>query len=93
MQVVAHITGVGAVRIWQESGSGGRFCVGAFGINLVSVTMKMFSYLIYFIKKFYKFCTFNVICKDNVAINYIIVQHKKNSFPSTLMGHTMLVCL
>jgi hypothetical protein len=49
--------------------SGGRFCVGAFGRNLVSVTMKKFSHLIYFIKKFYKLCTFQGICKDNVAIN------------------------
>jgi hypothetical protein len=35
--------------------SGGRFCVGAFGRNLASVAKKMFSYLIYFIKAFYKF--------------------------------------
>jgi hypothetical protein len=27
--------------------SGGRFCVGAFGRNLVSVAVKMFSHLIY----------------------------------------------
>jgi hypothetical protein len=29
--------------------SGGRFCVGAFGRNLASVAVKMFSYLICFI--------------------------------------------
>jgi hypothetical protein len=28
--------------------SGGRFCVGAFGSNLASVAVKMFSHLIYF---------------------------------------------
>jgi hypothetical protein len=34
-------------------------------------------------------CTFNVICKDNAAINCVTVQHKKGSFPSTLTGHTL----
>jgi hypothetical protein len=48
----------------------------------------MVSHLIYFIKTFYKFCTFNAISKDNAAINCIIVQHKKGSFPSTLTDHT-----
>jgi hypothetical protein len=41
--------------------SGCRFCVGAFGRNLASVAVKMFSHLIYFIKTFYKFLTFNAI--------------------------------
>jgi hypothetical protein len=58
--------------------SGGRFCVGALGRNLDSVAVKNFSHLIYFIKKFYKFYTFNVICKDNSAINCITVKDKKN---------------
>jgi hypothetical protein len=71
--------------------SGGRFCVGAFGRNLASVAVKMFSHLIYFIKKFYKFCTFNIFHKDNAAINCITVQHKNVSFPSTLTGHITLV--
>jgi hypothetical protein len=53
------------------------FCVGAFRRNLTSVAVKMFSQLIYFIKKFYTFCTFNAICKDNVAINCIIVQKER----------------
>jgi hypothetical protein len=39
--------------------------------------LKMFSCLIYFMNKFYKCCTFNVICKDNAIINCITVQHKK----------------
>jgi hypothetical protein len=67
--------------------SGGRFCVGAFGRNLASVAVKMFSHLIYFTKQFYKFCTFNAICKDNAALNCITVQHKEVQFLSTLTGH------
>jgi hypothetical protein len=53
--------------------------------------VKMFSHLIYFVLKFYKFCTFDAICKDNAAINCITVQHKEGSFPSTLTGHTTLL--
>jgi hypothetical protein len=70
--------------------SGGRFSVGAFGRNLASVAVKMFSHIIYSRKKFYKFFTFNSICKDNAAINCIIFQHKKVSFPSILTGHTLV---
>jgi hypothetical protein len=43
--------------------------------------MKMFSHLLYFMKKFYKFYTFNVIFKDNAAINCITVQNKKGFIP------------
>jgi hypothetical protein len=57
--------------------SGGRFCVGAFDKNVVSAAVKMFSYLIHFIKKCYKFCIVNAICKDSAAINCITVLHKK----------------
>jgi hypothetical protein len=56
--------------------SGCWFCVDAFGRNLASVTVKMFSHLIYFKNKFYKFCAFSVICKDNAEINCITVQRK-----------------
>jgi hypothetical protein len=51
-------------HVWQESG--------------VSRHEDLFSFN-YIIKKFYKYCTFNAICKDNAAINYIRpnVQHKK----------------
>jgi hypothetical protein len=52
---------------------GSQFCVGAFGRNLASVAMKIFSH--YFTKKFYKFCIFNT------AINCITVQHKKRLIP------------
>jgi hypothetical protein len=68
-----------------------QLCVGTFGRNLSSVAVKMFSHLILFTKKFYKFCTFNVIFKDNTAINCITVQHKEGSFLSTMT--TMLVIL
>jgi hypothetical protein len=34
--------------IWWSLELGGQFCVGAFGRNLASVTVKMFSHLIYF---------------------------------------------
>jgi hypothetical protein len=73
--------------------SGGRFCVGAFGRNLASVAVKMFSHLIYFIKKFHTFCTFNAIFKDSAALNCITVQNKEGPFPSNLSGHTTLVYL
>lgn len=56
--------------------SGGRLYDCAFGRNMASVSVKMFSYLVYFIKKFYEFVVFNNICKVNVVINYITVQHK-----------------
>jgi hypothetical protein len=56
--------------------SGGRFCVGPFGRNLAAVAVKMFSQLIYFMKKIYKLCTFNAICKDDAEINCVTVQHK-----------------
>jgi hypothetical protein len=53
-----------------------QFCVGAFDRNLTSVAVKMSSYFLYFIKKFYKLCTFNAIYKDNTTINCITVQQK-----------------
>jgi hypothetical protein len=88
-------------RLWcglMECAFGGRREYGvrrsilccAFGGNLASVAVKMFSHLIHFIKKFYKCCTFNMIWKDATEINCITVQHKKGSFPSTLTGHTTL---
>jgi hypothetical protein len=49
--------------VWQSLETGSQYCVGAFGRNLALVTMKIFSHFIYFIKKFYKFCTFNAICR------------------------------
>jgi hypothetical protein len=40
----------------------------AFGRNLASVAVKMFSHLTYFMKKLYKFCAFNAMCKDNAVL-------------------------
>jgi hypothetical protein len=57
--------------------SGSWFLVGVFGRNLASVAVKMFSNVIYFEKEFCQFCTFNAICKDNTAIHFITVKHKK----------------
>jgi hypothetical protein len=75
----------GGVCVWRESGV--RVCVGAFGRSLASVAVKIFSHLIYFVKKFYKFCTFSATLKVSAAMNYITVQHKKGLFPSPLTGH------
>lgn len=76
----------------RESGVGGQFCVSAFGRNVFNCLADVFT-LIHFVKKFYNVCAFNVIYKDNNAMNCIIIQHKKGSFPSALMGlgHTILV--
>jgi hypothetical protein len=90
--------GSGGVCVWREyrvwsQESGSPFCVGAFGRNLASVAVKMFSHLIYFIKTFYNFCAFSVICKDNAAISCITVQHKKGFIRVNFDGHTTLVNL
>jgi hypothetical protein len=53
----------------------------------------MFSHSIYFVKTFYKFCSFSAICNDNAAINSVTVQHKNGSFPSTLTGHKLLLVI
>lgn len=58
--------------IWQSPETGAKFCVGA-GIWLQRC----------FHIQFYKFCTCNAICKYNVAINHITVQH--NICPSLLI--------
>jgi hypothetical protein len=55
----------------------GRFCVGTFGGNLASVAVKVFSHLIYIIKKFYKCCTFTAIRKDNSAILHYYSTQKR----------------
>jgi hypothetical protein len=68
--------------VWRSLESGGRFCVRAFGKNLTSVAEKMFTHLIYFLKKFYKFCTFNAIFKENDAINFIRLLFNANKFHS-----------
>jgi hypothetical protein len=44
--------------------------------------------LIYLINQFYTCCNFKVICEDNIAINFVTVQHKNGSLPSNLTGNT-----
>jgi hypothetical protein len=58
--------------------SGGRFCVGEFGRNLGSVTVKMFSHLIHLFKKCYK-CSLSGICKCGAAINCVAFEQKFQS--------------
>jgi hypothetical protein len=48
---VAPVVEFGGVCVWGILESGGRFCVGEFGRNLVSVAVKMFSHLISFRNK------------------------------------------
>jgi hypothetical protein len=72
----------GRVCFWQESGV--RQLCWCIWQNLSSVAMKMFSHLIYFTKKCYKLCTSSSVCKNNAAINRITVEHKNDSFLSTL---------
>jgi Zn ribbon nucleic-acid-binding protein len=57
-------------------------CVGAFRRNLASVGVKMFSNLMYFMKKCYKFCTFYAIWEGKAAIKCIDVQQKKKKVHS-----------
>jgi hypothetical protein len=86
--LVARNADKAVVALMEDSG--GRFCVGVFGKNLAPVSVKMFSHLICFLKKFYisLLCTLNTICKDNAAINCITV-HTKRLNLSTLTGHTL----
>jgi hypothetical protein len=41
----------------------GQACIRASGRNLASSSRKVLSHLIYFANTYYKFCTFNAICK------------------------------
>jgi hypothetical protein len=50
-------------RLWWRLWWG--MAESTFGENLASVVMKLFSHLIYFIMKCYKFCYFNGIFEDN----------------------------
>jgi hypothetical protein len=78
--------------VWQSLESGGRFCDSARGRNLASFAIKLFSHVIYFIKKLYK-CTFSAIGKDNAAVNGTTVQYKEGSFLLTSTGPTTLVAI
>jgi hypothetical protein len=43
---------------------------------MASDTLKMFSHLIYVVKRFYE-CILNVNCTENAAINYAALNEKK----------------
>jgi hypothetical protein len=68
---VAPVVGSGGACVWQESGFSRREDVFT---------------LIYFVKKCYKFCTSNAICKDNAAIKCITFQHKRRFIPVDFDG-------
>jgi hypothetical protein len=87
--MVAPMVGSAGVCVWLDSGPDGRLNDIAFGRNLASVAVKMLPHLIYLIKEL---CTFlrSTRFANNAAINYITVQHKKVSLPSTLTGHTLV---
>jgi hypothetical protein len=54
-----------------ENGAGGRFFVGVVGRNLASVAV-VSDYFSKGVKnKFYKFCVFSAICKDNAEIHSV----------------------
>jgi hypothetical protein len=56
--------------------SGGRFCVSAFGVFSRREDVLTFNSL-YFMNKFYTFCTLNTISKDNAVINVLLFNTKK----------------
>jgi hypothetical protein len=58
-----HLAGV-----WKLQ-SGSQYA-DLFARNLASVALKIFSHLIYFIKKCYKFCTFNAL----LSLNHLHLQ-------------------
>jgi hypothetical protein len=93
MQTTSVVLTAGFCSLRLDGGwrleSTGRLSVSAFGTDLATVALKMFSHLIYFIKKFNKFCTFRAISENNAETDCISVQHKKDSFPSTSTGHTL----
>jgi hypothetical protein len=71
-------------------GSGSRFCIGALDTNLAAVAVKILSRLIYHVKKFYKFCTFCSIFKDNAALNCITGQNTHKRFFPVNTGRVFL---
>jgi hypothetical protein len=44
---------------------------------VATVAVKMFSHLIYFLKKLYKCCTCSAILEDNAAVVCIVGRRKK----------------
>jgi hypothetical protein len=64
-------------EVWSLD-SGSRLLVVAFGRNVASVAVTMFSRSVYLTKGVYELCTCNAICKDSAAISFITVQLKKS---------------
>jgi hypothetical protein len=92
--MVAPMVGSGRFWVWPESEFRSQvFCVGAFGMNLPSVTVKMFSHLIYFIQTFSYILYFQCDLQRhaNGAINCITVQH--SFIPITLMDYMPGQCV
>jgi hypothetical protein len=56
--------------------SDGRFCIRAFSGTWLQ-PLRRFSTFYLFYKEILEILYFNVICKDNSAVNCITVQHKK----------------
>jgi hypothetical protein len=79
------------VGMWSME-SGGRYFVGTFGKILAgfSPLKHVFAFNL-LCEKLYNYYTFNIICKDNRAVNFVSIQHKKDSVLSTFIGHSMLV--
>jgi hypothetical protein len=69
---VAPMVGLAESSFGGSLESGGRFYVSAFGKNLASVSVKMFTQLIYFIKEFCSLCR---LLSMRFTINCITVQH------------------
>jgi hypothetical protein len=86
---VAPVVGLAQSEFGGSLKSDGRFRFYDFGRNQNSVAMKMFSYSIYLKIRFYKYCAFNAIFKDNTAINFINCSCEKDPFPLTLARHTL----
>jgi hypothetical protein len=70
--------------------SGGPFFC-AFGSNLASFAVKIFSNLSYSVKVFCKCCAISVFCKGDAEIKCFSVQHKTVLFLSTLTTHTLFL--
>jgi hypothetical protein len=80
---------LGYGSVWQISELDGRIRVGTLGRNLPSVSVKLFSRLIYLKINVIHFCTFSAISGDSAAIICFPVQHKNVAFHSILTGHTL----
>jgi hypothetical protein len=73
---MAPVVGSGGVCVWRESRVRRLvLCWCVWQESGFSRHEDVFT--IYFINTCYKFCNYNTIFKDNAAINFITVQHKK----------------